>query len=160
MKNGQLAETVRIKWAVKLTRTGKYVITLKQRTMKLLKHKNWKILTYFAWYLCMMSLLPDEAGLHLFLIHFCPSDVFCLPSQIPSTLLEVRSFCRFLLPCWKPGPFALLKITVLLEIRSLLHMKKTWRVPRKHKNAYPPHRPSYWLVLKSNKIFIIGNKTM
>ena len=48
MKNRQLAETVRIKWAVKLTRIGKYVITLKQRTMKLLKHKNRKILTDFA----------------------------------------------------------------------------------------------------------------
>ena len=25
----------------------------------------------------------------------------------------------------------------------------------KHENAYPPHRPTFWLVLKSNKIFII-----
>ena len=155
-----LAETVRIKWAVKLTRIGKYVITLKQRTMKLLKHKNWKILTEFAWYACMMSLMPDEASLHLSLIHFCPSDVFCLPSQIPSALLKVRSFCGFILPYWKLGPSALLKITVLLEIRSLLHMKKTWRVPRKQKNAYAPHRPIYWLVLKSNKNCIIGNKAM
>ena len=123
--------------------------------MKLLKHKNWKILTDFAWYPCMMSLLLDEAGFHLSLIHFCPSDVFYLPSQIPSTLLKVRSFCKFLLPYWKSGPSALLKITVLLEIRSLLHMKKTWRVLKKHENAYPPHRPTFWLVLKSNKIFII-----
>ena len=63
----------------------------------------------------MMSLLPDEAGLHLFLIHLCPSDVFCLPSQITSALLKVRSFCRFLLPYWKSGPSALLKITCIAE---------------------------------------------
>ena len=36
----------------------------------------------------MMGLLPDEASLHLSLIHFCPSDVFCLPSQIPSASLN------------------------------------------------------------------------
>ena len=69
----------------------------------------------------MMSLLPDVTGLHLFLIHICPSDVFfskCLPSQIPSTLLEVRSFCRFLLLYWKSGPF------VVLEIRSLCIWKR------------------------------------
>ena len=57
----------------------------------------------------MMSLLPDEAGLHLFLIHLCPSDVFCLPSQIPLALLKVRSLCRFILPYWKSGPSVLLK---------------------------------------------------
>ena len=39
-----------------------------------------------------------------------------------------------------------------------LHMKKTWRVLKKHEqheHVYPPHRPNFWLVLKSNKIFII-----
>ena len=34
-------------------------------------------------------------------------------------------------------------------------MKKTWRVLKKHEHVYPPHRPNFWLVLKSKKIFII-----
>ena len=44
MKNRQLAETVRIKWAVKLTRTGKYVITLKKEPRNVYNIKTKKFL--------------------------------------------------------------------------------------------------------------------
>ena len=78
----------------------------------------------------MMSLLPDEVGLYLFLIHFYPSDVFCLPSQIPSALLEVRSLC-------------IVKNHCIAGNQVPSAYEKDLEVPRKHKNAYPHHRPTF-----------------
>ena len=64
---------------------------LKTKNHETFKTQKLKILTDFAEYPCMMSLLPDLAGLHLFLIHLCP-------------LMPSVCHLRFLLLYWKSGP--------------------------------------------------------
>ena len=127
-----------------------------KRILKLFKHKtiNSYRLAWCSWDCCLfeVDLYSD-----------CPSDVFyLLLSPIPSASLKVRSLIDLFCLNKNQGPLPL-KSLVLLVIRSLLlmknhnplHMKKTWRVLKKHEHVYPPHRPNFWLVLKSNKIFII-----
>ena len=104
-----------------------------------LKHKNYKFLQTLldipVWWACSLMKLVCIP------IHFCPSDVFCLPSQTPSAPLKVRSFCRFLLPywksgpstfknhlyCWKSGPFCIWKITILCIWKDLEGSNEAWK---------------------------------
>jgi len=128
-----------------------------------LKHKNYKFLQTLLdvsvwWVCCLMKLV-------CILIHFCPSDVFCLPSQIPSASLKVRSFCRFFCLTGSQVPLHL-KITCIArnQVPSVYEKSQssaygnTWRLLMKHENAYPPHRPTFWLVLKSNKSWLLKIK--
>ena len=107
--------------------------------MQLLKKKI-KILTDFGWYPLYSEL---AAWCSYFTIYFWFIYVLLM-----STFKDVCHLRSFLL-CWKSGSSALLEIRSLcigkrlgtisdsfcfVGSQVLLHLKKTWRVPRKKKN--------------------------